>query len=133
MILHLTIIGILLMVLALIHIPFPKYFNWKNELKDLSLINRQMMQTHTFFIALSVFLMGFVCLTSPKDLISNPFGQTISLGFAFFWSVRLFFQFFVYSPKLWRGKKFETSMHVIFSLLWIYLTVIFSNAYFRFF
>tara|TARA_R110000737_G_scaffold217581_1_gene233983 strand:- start:720 stop:905 length:186 start_codon:yes stop_codon:yes gene_type:complete len=45
---HLKIIGVLLMALALVHIIFPKYFNWKEELKSLSLINKQMMTIHTF-------------------------------------------------------------------------------------
>ena len=51
MILHFKVIGTLLMGLALVHIIFPKYFNWKEELKSLSLINRQMMTIHTFFIS----------------------------------------------------------------------------------
>lgn len=113
------------MALGLVHVIFPTYFNWKEELKSLSLINRQMMQVHTFFIALVVFLMGLLCLTSTKALIETPLGNTISLGFGLFWLIRLFMQFFVYSPTLWKGKTFETVVHVLFSLLWIYLSVIF--------
>ena len=45
---HLKIIGVLLMSLALVHVIFPRYFHWKEELKDLSLMNRQMMKVHTF-------------------------------------------------------------------------------------
>lgn len=119
------IIGILLMILALIHIIFPKYFNWKEELKPLSLMNRQMMTVHTFFIALVVFLMGLLCLTSAADLTQTKLGKTISFGLGIFWTTRLFFQFFIYSPKLWKGKIFETIIHILFSLLWIYLSVVF--------
>ena len=36
--LQLKIIGILLISLSFVHVLFPKYFNWKNELKSLSLI-----------------------------------------------------------------------------------------------
>ncbi len=50
------IIGFLLITLALVHIIFPKYFNWNKELKALSLINRQMMTVHTFFIAFTVLI-----------------------------------------------------------------------------
>jgi len=122
---HFKIIGILLMILALAHIFFPKYFKWKEELKSLSLINRQMMTVHTFFIAFVVFLMGLLCLTSTIDLTQTNLGKTISLGFGIFWATRLFFQFFVYSPKLWKGKTFETIIHILFSLLWIYLSGVF--------
>ncbi len=126
---HIKIIGVLLMFLAMIHVIFPSYFKWKDELKSLSLINRQMMTVHTFFIALVVLLMGLLCLTSAKELVETELGKTISLGLGIFWSARLFTQFFVYSKELWKGKTFETLIHLIFSGLWIYLSVIFFMTY----
>lgn len=128
---HYKIIGSILIFLALVHVIFPKYFHWKKELQPLSLINRQMMSVHTFFIALTVLLMGILCLTNTKELITIPLGKTISLGFGIFWTIRLIFQFFVYSPMLWKGKKFETTIHIVFSLLWIYLSYIFLAVGFR--
>ncbi len=123
--LHLKIIGILLIVLAIIHIGFAKYFKWKTDLSSMSLINRQMMQTHTFFIALTVLLMGILCFLGAKDLENTEFGRRISLGLAVFWTLRLFFQLFVYSPKLWKGKSFETSAHIIFTCFWTYISSVF--------
>lgn len=125
---HFKIIGALLMALALVHVIFPKYFNWKEELKPLSLINRQMMTVHTFFIALMVFLMGLLCLTSASELITTKLGKRISLGLGVFWFIRLLIQFFGYSTALWKGKKFETAMHILFSLFWAYLSVMFIRA-----
>jgi hypothetical protein len=128
---HFKITGVLLIALALFHIVFPKYFNWDKELKSLSLINRQMMVVHSFFIALTVFLMGLLCLTSSRELIETKLGKKISLGLAIFWTVRLVIQFFGYSNDLWKGKKFETFMHIIFSFLWTYLSIIFLKTYFN--
>jgi hypothetical protein len=126
---HLKIIGTLLIILALVHIIFPKYFNWEKELKSLSLINRQMMTIHTFFIALTVFLMGLLCLTSSTEMVETSLGKKISLCLCIFWSIRLFIQFFGYSPQLWKGKPFETIIHLLFSLLWMYLSIIFLLIY----
>lgn len=98
--LHLKIIGGILIVLALMHIFFPKYFNWKIELRSLSLINRQMMTVHTFFIAFVVLLMGLLCITSAPELLKPGLGKTISLGFGIFWGTRLIFQLFIYSSAL---------------------------------
>lgn len=123
--LHLKIVGGLLLVLALIHIVFPKYFNWDKELSSLSLINRQMMTVHTFFIALTVFLMGLLCLTSSAEITGTNLGKKISLGLAIFWTIRLFVQFFGYSSKLWRGKILETSVHILFTCLWAYISFLF--------
>lgn len=119
------IVGFSLMALALVHILFPTYFNWKKELRSLSLINRQMMQVHTFFIALTVFLMGLLCVTASADLIQTRLGKTLSLGLGIFWGCRMIIQFFVYSPQLWKGKTFETIVHICFSACWIYMTILF--------
>ena len=130
MILHLQIIGFLLIFLALIHAFFYKHFNWRDECQPLSLINRQMFYVHTFFIALTVFLMGIFCLLKAREIVETEMGKTAALGFGIFWSTRLFIQFFVYSSELWRGKKFETVIHILFSILWTYLSVIFFLIYF---
>lgn len=122
---HLQIIGTLLIVLSLIHVIFPSYFNWKNELQYLSLINRQMMTVHTFFIALTVFLIGLLCVTSASELIETSLGKKISLGLAVFWTIRLFTQIFIYSPKLWKGKTFETIVHIFFTIFWTYMSLVF--------
>lgn len=129
---QLKLIGILLMALAAIHVIFPSYFNWKRELSSLSLINRELMYVHTFFIALVVFLMGLLCFSSAIDLISTSFGTRISLGLGIFWFIRLITQFFGYSSALWKGKTFETLVHIVFSILWIYLTLVFFAVYFQY-
>ena len=126
--LQFKIIGILLILLAVFHCFFPKRFEWKKELAGLSLLNNQMMYVHTFFVALTVFGMGMLCFFSAGELVGTSFGRKISVGMGIFWLVRLYFQFFVYSPKLWRGKKFETAIHVFFSLLWAYLAFVFIYA-----
>ena len=125
---QIKITGILLILLASIHLVFPKYFNWKKEMDSLSLVNRQMMYVHTFFIALMVLLMGALCLSSATELYQTALGKKISLGLALFWGTRLVIQFVGYSPKLWKGKRFETIIHVLFSFLWAYLTGLFFMA-----
>lgn len=126
---HFKIIGVLLIALSLIHVIFPRYFNWPKELVSLSLVNRQMMYVHTFFIALVVFLIGILCLTSSGELLSTGLGKKIVLGFGVFWSIRLLIQFFGYSSALWKGKLMETAIHIVFSLFWTYLSVIFFVSY----
>ena len=126
---HLKIIGILLIAIALLHLSFPKYFNWKQELIPLSVINRQLMYVHSFFIALAVFLIGVLCLTSATLLLNTPLGKRISFGLGVFWTARLVVQFFVYSSKSWRGKSFETTVHILFSILWIYVSAVFILTY----
>jgi hypothetical protein len=129
--LQIRIIGGLLVLLAVLHVFFPRYFNWKQEFDPLALINRQMIYVHMFFIAFGVFLLGLLCLTSSDALLSTTIGRRISLGIGLFWAVRLYVQFFVYSPRLWRGRTFETIVHIVFALFWTYLTIIFTLGYLK--
>lgn len=126
---HIKIVGSLLIALSLMHIVIPKYFKWEQELAQLSLITKQIFYVHTFFIAFIVLLMGLLCLGYSRELVEDPFGKVISLGMFGFWLTRLIFQFLVYSPKVWRGKRFETVIHVIFALTWAYFTGVFILSY----
>ena len=120
------LIGCGLVILALIHVVFPKVFDWKRELAMLTLVNRQLMGVHTFFIALIVLLMGLLCLSSADLLLHTKLGSRVLWGLSFFWFMRLVTQLFWYSPELWKGKRFETLVHIIFTLLWSSMTVIFA-------
>ena len=126
---HFKIIGYLLIALALLHVGFPRRFQWEEELKPLNLLNRQMMYVHTFFVALMVLLMGLLCVTSATELHNTQLGHRVTLGLGVFWGCRLAIQFFGYSAELWRGKKFETAVHIVFAVLWAYLTFAFLYSY----
>ncbi|MDQ3108753.1 MAG: hypothetical protein M3R17_02570 [Bacteroidota bacterium] len=127
--LQVRIIGVVLILLAIMHVFFPKRFEWKKELAGLNLLNNQMMYVHTFFVALTILLMGVLCIFYAEDLFTM-FGSKIAFGMFIFWAVRLFFQFFVYSRKLWKGKKFETIIHILFSMLWTYFSYVFFMVYY---
>ncbi|SEP44950.1 hypothetical protein [Mucilaginibacter sp. OK283] len=128
---QIKIVGIILMLLALLHSVFPRYFNWVTELRDVSLVNRQMMYVHTFFIALTLGLMSCLCLTSAHDLVATKLGNRIAFGLGIFWTARLVIQFFGYSADLWRGKRMESAVHIVFSILWLYMSVVFFMIYFN--
>jgi len=127
---HFRIIGCLFIVLALSHIVFPRYFNWKQELSSLSLVNRQIMYVHSFFLAFMILLLGLLCFTSSHEIITTSLGKRISLGLGIFWGARLLIQFVGYSSTLWKGKLFETSVHIVFSIFWTYISVVFIKTYF---
>lgn len=122
---HLKIIGVLLILLSLIHFDLPRRFDWKNNLAGLNLFNRQMFKVHVVFIMVMEILLGILFFTSAEDLVNTDLGKNICLGLGVFWGLRAVFQFFVYSTKLWKGKTFETFIHISFSILWFYLTTVF--------
>ncbi len=126
--LQLKIIGVMLVLLSFVHGIFPKYFNWKEELKDLSMMNREMMKVHTFFIALMVFGVGMLNIFCTEDLLNTRLGNKIAIFLGVFWGIRAFLQFFGYSTEIWKGKTFETIVHIVFSIFWIYMTVLYFKV-----
>lgn len=120
-ILNLQAIGVSQILLALLHFSFEKRFNWKEEFKNLNLLNRQMNYVHTFFIAFIVFLQGLLSVIAAEHLVTpSPLAVYVLIGLAVFWLARLYTQFFVYKKELWIGKPFETSVHILFSLIWFW-------------
>lgn len=122
---HLRIVGSLLMMVALLHSIFPKYFKWKEELARVSLINRQMMYVHSLFLALALFGIGMLCVLSAEELETTSLGKRVCLGLGVFWVLRLIVQFAGYSSTNWRGKRFETTVHVLMAVLWSYVSAVF--------
>jgi hypothetical protein len=128
---HLRVLGIIFVGLSLVHVIFPRYFGWQQQLRSLSLINQEMMKVHTFFVAFMVMLMGALCMALPNELATTPLGRWLCFGMALFWGARWFVQHFVYSSSLWRGKRFETAVHVLFSALWGWATVLFASTWWK--
>lgn len=118
---HLLTVGVLQILLALAHVAFPRFFAWREELARLSLLNRQIFYVHNFFICLVLVLFGSLNLACADELLATGrLNRAILAGITLFWSVRLLFQFFVYSPHLWRGHRFNTVMHCLATLVWLY-------------
>ncbi|HEV8042414.1 MAG TPA: hypothetical protein VGP62_26290 [Bryobacteraceae bacterium] len=127
--LHLKVVGALLVTLALANTQLARYFKWKNELAHVSLLTRQIFQVHGFFIVLVVGMMGACSLFYTDALLaSGALSRIVLAGLVVFWISRLAIQFFVYDPAIWRGRRFYTIMHVVFSILWIYVALTYSAA-----
>ena len=132
MIILIQISGIIMLLISILHCGCPRYFNWKISLSKLDLLHRQIYIVHTFFIGLIVFLMGILCISLPTELQNTQLGKYISFGFGIFWFIRLIFQHFVYSSQPWKGQRFQTVMHIIFSVLWLFLSFVFMLNFLKF-
>lgn len=127
--LNLKIVGAMLITLGLSHAAYGKRFEWKTDLAKLSLLNRQIFIVHCFFISLTLVLMGGITLFYTRALLEPTTLSRAGLAaVVVFWLCRLFIQFFVYDSALWRGNKFNTRMHVLFSVIWVYVVVTYSFA-----
>jgi hypothetical protein len=127
--LHLQIVGVLLLLLAIAHAFFDRYFGWSRELGRVSLFTRRVFFVHCFFIALTLALSGAGSILYSGTLLRpDPLSRGILAALVVFWLCRLLAQFFAYDAAIWRGSRFRTSMHVFFSLLWCYVTAVYALA-----
>lgn len=125
----LRIAGILLLLLAAVNLYVPKRFAWAEELPRLSLLNRQIFVVHAAFIVLMILLMAALTLALPGDLMApSRLSRALLAGMGLFWIVRLLVQWFVYDSRIWRGHRFYTVMHYVFTALWIYFSATFAFA-----
>ena len=122
---HLRIVGAIMAMLVVVNVFVPRRFNWSEELSRVSLLNRQIFQAHTTFLvlllALFAALFGFY---ADALLEATRLSRAILIGLTIFWGLRMLMQWFFYSPAIWRGHRFNTLMHGIFSATWVYVTTI---------
>lgn len=127
--LHIKIAGALQLLLAFSHIFFPRRFGWKEDCAKLTLLNRQIFFVHAFFITLVLVLFGVLSVFYGHLLLrGDGLGKVVLGGLFIFWLARLFIQLFVYDSQLWRGHRFNTAMHIFFSLMWFYYVTIYAAA-----
>jgi len=130
--LHLRLAGALLLLLAAAHPFFPKQLGWKEDLSKLTLLNRQIFLVHVGFIVLSLVLFGALALFFAADLIApSRLAAAVLFGLTLFWGLRLLTQQLIYDRSLWRGNRRNTVLHILASLLWTYLTVVFGWGWWR--
>ena len=126
---HVQVVGALNLLLASLHLVFPRRFGWREDLGKLSLINRNIFVVHCVFIVLILILFGGLSLFCTDLLLAGDrLSAVVVGGLLVFWTTRLYAQWFVYSPEIWRGRRFETIMHYLFTGMWFYHVLTYGAA-----
>lgn len=123
----LQLTGVSLISLAMLHLVFPRWFHWAEELPRLSPLNRQIFLVHCFFICLVLVLMGSLLLIWPELLLrGGDLARVVSGGLCLFWGSRLAIQWFGYTSDLWWRKPAETLIHGALTVLWTFYSAVFG-------
>jgi hypothetical protein len=129
---HLRIVGIVMIWLVVLNVYVPHRFHWREEMARLSLLNRQIFIAHNVFLILTLALFGLLLLVLGDTLLEQTrLSRAVLTGLTAFWGLRMLMQWWFYSPKIWRGDRFNTWMHYLFSALWVYVTAVFAAALWR--
>ncbi len=98
--------GIYNIVIVIFHLLFWRIFNWKEDLRSLSFLNRAIMQVLNLSLTFAFVIFSYISLVHTKELISTSLGQSL-LGFiALFWLARSVEQVVFFKLKNWRSIAF---------------------------
>ena len=126
---HLRVVGVVMASLVVVNLVVPRLFHWREEMSRLSLLNRQIFQAHNVFLILTLALFSALLLTSGAALLEpTRLSRAVLAGLTVFWGLRMLMQWYFYSPLIWRGHRFNTVMHYVFSVTWVYVTTVFAAA-----
>jgi hypothetical protein len=123
----LRVAGAGLIGLALLHLPLARRLAWRDEAARMSPLNAAVFHVHTFFICFVLVATGLPALIEPAVFLERSRAAlwgTVSL--CLFWTIRLVFQWTVYSPSWWKGLAFEAAMHRLFTVVWLFLVLLFG-------
>lgn len=98
--------GIYNIVLVIFHLLFWRIFNWKEDLRSLSFLNRAIMQVLNLSLTLAFVIFSYISLVHTKELISTSLGQSLLGLIALFWLARSVEQVVFFKLKNWRSIAF---------------------------
>lgn len=132
LLLHLRIVGLVMFWLVAVNLYVPHRFNWREEMGRLSLLNRQIFTAHSVFLVLTLSLLAMLLIVSADTLLEpTRLSRAVLIGLTLVWGLRMLMQWWFYSPAIWRGDRFNTRVHYLFSAVWIYVTAVFAAALWR--
>jgi hypothetical protein len=107
----------------------PQALNWKENLRVLPTLLRQMFWVYGVFIVLMIISFGTITLVFVQDLATpTPLGRAVNIVIAVFWGTRLIVQGFVFDASPWLTKPIYRIGYHGLTASFIYLTIIYTWA-----
>jgi hypothetical protein len=91
--------GVFNLGFAVFHLFFWKLFNWKEDLVSLAPANRSVMQILNLCLTFMIFLMSYVSLFLPREMLTTNLGKNLLIAFSLFWFLRMLEQIFLFEVK----------------------------------
>ena len=126
---HLRLVGVLMLAIAALGVYVHRHFGWGAEIRQLTLLARQVFVVHCAFVTVVLVLLGLLhACHAPALLAPGPLPRALLGGMLVLWGARLLAQWFYYDARLWRGNRLHTFMHVLFSGIYAYFIGVFAAA-----
>ncbi|MFZ0485751.1 MAG: hypothetical protein WAL83_02040 [Arenicellales bacterium] len=80
--------GVLSAITAVFHLTFWRRFNWRQDLRSLTFVNRGMVQILNLSVAFVLAIFAYLSLALADDLTSSQLGSRLLAVITLFWLAR---------------------------------------------
>lgn len=98
--------GVYCFSFVIFHLMFWRLFNWGEDLKSLSLINRAIMQVLNLSLTFAFVIFGYVSLFHSRELLETALGHSLLVLISLFWLLRAIEQIVFFKLKHWGSAVF---------------------------
>jgi hypothetical protein len=82
--------------LIVFHLLFWRIFDWEQDLKRISFLNRATMQVLNISLTFCFIIFSYISLVHTAELLTSSLGHSLLLLIALFWLIRAFQQIIFY-------------------------------------
>lgn len=83
------------------HLLFWRLFNWKQDLRSLSFLNRAIMQVVNLSLTFAFVIFAWISLAHTNELLTTPLGRSLLVRIALFWLARAIEQVIFFRLRHW--------------------------------
>ena len=98
--------GIYNIVLVVFHLLFWRIFNWGEDLRTLTFLNKAIMQVVNLSLTFVFVIFAYVSLMHSAELLASPLGKSLLILMAVFWFFRSIMQATFFKLKNWESVAF---------------------------
>ena len=111
--------GIFNLGFTIFHLFFWKLFDWKKDLAFLTPVNRSVMQILNLCLTFMIFMMAYVSLFLPREMLTTNLGRHLLVAFAIFWFLRMLEQILIFEVR--------NKLSVIFTLIFLLGSILYLS------
>ena len=115
---------------AALNLGLVRLLQWRNPLRQLPLLMREVFQVHVWFISLTLAAFGGMTLrfAGPMAAREDPAAIWLAAIIAIFWGLRVLIQLAYYSASHWRHDTLRTMAHIVLLIIYGGMAVAYGMA-----
>jgi hypothetical protein len=98
--------GVYNIILVVFHMLFWRIFNWGDDLRTLSILNKAVMQVLNISLIFVFVIFAYVSLAHSLELLTSPLGKSLLILMAVFWLIRSILQVVFFRLRHWGSVAF---------------------------